>query len=189
MKRLVTFTISIFCLGTLLIGQSYSLDTKQSKMNWTGKAAFNTFALSGTLEAKSGQLQIEDKEVTSATVIVDMKTLDAENKNLKSHLRNEDFFDVKKYPRAYFEIAESFTLKKGKQMIKGYFTIKEEKMILDVEIEMFKRKKEWILHGLLFFDRTAFGINYNDPKDPAMKDNDYAIAREVELDWHLVFKR
>ena len=84
--------------------QKFKLNQKTSSISWTGKAAFNAYTLTGSLQVKAGEITIENDSIKNLEVIIDMKSLHHENKDLKNHLRNKDFFEVNKYQTAIFTL-------------------------------------------------------------------------------------
>ena len=123
MKNLAFIIISIFIstsissvlsaqTTTQTITQTFALQKSESAFKWTGKAAFNAYSQTGTLKAKSGKLQVKDTKVSYAKIVIDMTTLSSGDKNLTKHLKNKDFFEVKKYKTATFELTRQFAIKR-----------------------------------------------------------------------------
>ena len=92
----------------LLPEGEYQIDTNQSMIEWFGRNP-NTKHF-GTVRISKGQIQIENSNMTG-TVEIDMDSI--ENINLEgdelqpvlvSHLKSDDFFLVKAFPRAKFII-------------------------------------------------------------------------------------
>ena len=87
--------------------KTYSLS--EGTINWTGTKV--AYGHSGTLMVKSGTLSAEGNKIKSGDFIIDMvsiKNTDIPEPekagNLEGHLKNEDFFDVAKFPTAAFSI-------------------------------------------------------------------------------------
>ncbi|MEL6721042.1 MAG: YceI family protein, partial [Bacteroidota bacterium] len=92
MKNAILLAISILLLNlTSFAQQNYQLNTKNSKLEWTGKAAFSSYSLSGTINAKSGSLNVADNQIQSAEITINTKSIDASSKQLVQHLKSEDF--------------------------------------------------------------------------------------------------
>ncbi len=88
----------------------YKLDTAASLVGWAGRNQNSKHF--GTLQLKSGQIQIEGKGI-SGHLVVDMESM--ENINLAgndlqpvliAHLKSDDFFFTKLFPTATFTIEE-----------------------------------------------------------------------------------
>ena len=180
----------IILSSTLLAAQqqdtTYILDTENSVINWTGIYAFQFSEHSGTVQFKEGQLYTTGSTITGGEFIIDMTTIDNEdNKSGKGpvgHLKNEDFFDVAKYPEAhlkirtieYFEntntheVFADFTIKGITKSQKFYATADGTTNTLTTQFKI---------------DRTRWGITYNN------KMKDHAISDAVGFDVRLVFKQ
>jgi polyisoprenoid-binding protein YceI len=86
--------------------ESLAIDTASSKIDWvaskvtkshTGK--FKQF--NGTIELPGGK-----PEAGKVTVEIDMASIESDTEKLTTHLKNADFFDVAKYPKATFTSTE-----------------------------------------------------------------------------------
>lgn len=185
MKKL-HFITALFILITININaQKLNLDKNSSTITWTGKAAFNSYALTGNLQAKSGEILMINDSIKKLEVIIDMKSLHHENKDLKKHLRNKDFFEVKKYQAAVFTLLKPIKIKNGKTILVGNLTIKNITNIEEIEVEILKDKTVEISFTTKL-DRTKYGVKFNSPSFfKRMKEN--AIADEFILKTQLIF--
>ncbi len=117
----------------------YTLDVATSKVLWEGtKSTGKTHH--GTIDIKSGEIHVVDGKITSGSFVIDMTTindLDLEEpyqSYLEAHLmgtaegKEDDFFNVNKYPTAKFEITKVVDLNgstEANTMIYGNLTIKD----------------------------------------------------------------
>lgn len=186
MKNLIVSILLISLPIPPLSSQNYILQHEKSTLTWTGKAAFNSYSLSGNLAPASCSLEVENGRVKKAQLIVDMKSLDAENKDLKKHLKSKDFFEVKKYPQAIFELNQAWAFKEGDQAFSGLLSIKNQTHPLDIPIHIEKKGSDWIMTGKMIVDRTKYGIYYNSPNF-FDKLKGQAVADEFELVFELYF--
>ncbi len=161
------------------ISQNTSLDTKRSTLEWTGKSAFNAYSLTGTLDYKFCEIAIENDSIKYFKIVVDMKSLDHKNGQLKKHLRGKDFFEVNTYKEAIFIISEATDIKDGFATLKGNMTIKdstnEETFIVEINEDYTEITFDIVL------DRTLYGVDFNSPKEKA-------IADEFQLKGKLVLE-
>jgi polyisoprenoid-binding protein YceI len=186
MKNLIAISLFLFFCSTAN-SQVYQLNTSSAQLVWAGSAAFSAYSLSGTLKVKSGNLMIKDDQLSTTDIIIDMKSLDAEIKDLRQHLRSADFFDVKKYPQAVFQLKEVVDIKEGEVVFKGLFTIKETTKEESFTLKAHRQNDRWIFKGKITLDRTAYGIYYNSPNFfENLKQN--AIADDISLDVELTFE-
>ena len=187
MKQLKILSLLIFCLQFQFITGQQSINAEKSTINWKGKAAFNSYSPTGTIQVKEGSISIENNVITALNIVIDMTTLDHEIKDLKNHLRNKDFFEVKKYKTATFTLSEPAKIINGGVLVVGAMTIKnttkKETIKLTVSHEGALR-----LQFDFNLDRTEYGIKFNSPNFfKKLKEN--AIADKFNLKGNLVFDR
>ncbi|MEY3413075.1 MAG: hypothetical protein RIQ70_1765, partial [Bacteroidota bacterium] len=88
--------------------QKLVLNTAESTINWKGKMWMSTDSHEGIIHCSSGNMTMDKTgKILSAYFEINMntiKTLDArpEKDGLAEHLKSEDFFAVKRFPKAYF---------------------------------------------------------------------------------------
>lgn len=155
---ILALTISF---SSLLMAQSKSIQTEKSTLEWTGKAAFNSYSLTGSLDLKMGSLNIENDSVRALEITVDMTSLNHENNTLKSHLRSEDFFEVSTYKDATFKLSNSSPIKDGIAKITGYLTIKDTTKQETFQISFNEDYSR--LSFEIDIDRTSYGVTFNSP--------------------------
>ncbi|WP_394748900.1 YceI family protein [Spongiimicrobium salis] len=183
MKKIIVLVLALGVYATY--GQDTS-NVKTTRLQWVGMAAIGNYAPEGTLEVKDIFWKRKDSSITSLKVIVDMKSLDQENKNLKNHLKNKDFFHVKKYPEAVFELTKPFSIKSD-QRITGKMTIKDKTQIEEIPLKVQFKNNQILLSFEHRFNRIDYGITYNSPSVfEKLKEN--AIADEFILKGTLVLK-
>ncbi|WP_299218021.1 YceI family protein [uncultured Aquimarina sp.] len=168
--------------------QNFKLDTRKSALSWTGKAAFNSYSLKGTITPKKGILNITDNAIATLNILIDMKSLDHESNDLKNHLKNEDFFEVKKYPETTFFLDNITNIQDGKVILRGKLTIKEKTNTENIPVNIEQTESGIILKFHHTIDRTKYGVNHNSPSIfKRMKEN--AIADEFILEGTFVFSK
>lgn len=183
MKKLITactaalFATALFAGAPAALSEngegekvSLKIDTKQSKIFWTGKKV--TGQHNGTLMIKSGFVELEDEVPTKVHIEFDLTTIVCEdlkdpgtNAKLIGHLKSDDFFSVKKYPVGTFTATE-FTPISGAEgrdanyTVKGDLTIKGITGPVEFEAFISAKGKMLVSNGDLTFDRTKYDIRY-----------------------------
>ena len=105
--------LSILALNTVPDVTSLNVDTKASKLKWTGYHLAKSYEHYGYVGIKSGQLSIEHGELIGGKIIIDMNTITNEdveggkNAKLVKDLKSDRFFGVKQHPEASIEIKKS----------------------------------------------------------------------------------
>ena len=187
MKNYIWISL-LLITSTLAAQERASIFENEQQLTWIGKAAVGGYAPEGTLNIASAEITYATNCIISLSIIVDMESLDQENSQLKEHLLDKDFFHVKKYPTAQFELKEQAFFVDDNVNLKGTLTIKKvtktEEFVASVHIS----EEQITLTIYETLDRTDYGINYNSPSVfKKMKEN--LIADEFVLKGTLVFKK
>jgi len=168
-----------FLLFFTSCAQEQSTNTGLQTITWGGKAAVGNYAPEGTLNIKNIQAKIDENTVQSLHITIDMKSLIQENQRLTKHLRNKDFFHVKKYPEATFELTEAFTIGTDK-LLTGKMTIKSTSQREQIPVTISNKNDILTITFSHSMNRLDYGITFNSPSVfEKIKEN--AIADEITL--------
>jgi len=187
MKKTITLLLLSFVTFTLLGQNNTYTAEKNQDLTWKGKAALGSYAPEGTLTISSASIACDMNDITSLEITVDMKSLYQENQQLMNHLKEEDFFYVKKYPKATFILIEASKIEDGKVRLEGEMTIRgiTKKEIIDATLTEIENGVE--LQFSKKFNRTDYGVNHNSPSIfKRLKEN--AIDDFFNLKGQIVFK-
>lgn len=99
------------------------VDAEKSHVGWMGKKVLVDSSHNGTLKVKSGEIEIKDRQIAKGRFVIDMNTISNDDikddpgskAKLEGHLKSPDFFDVKKFPEAVFEITSAKAMTKPAQ--------------------------------------------------------------------------
>ncbi|MFY7671287.1 YceI family protein [Tenacibaculum sp. MEBiC06402] len=149
---------------------SYNVNVAESTVTWKGDKKIGD-AHNGTISLEKGLFDVENGLVKAGEFVIDMKTitnLDLEagkgKEKLEGHLKNQDFFDVEKFPTAKFVVASS-EVKDGKLHITGNLTIKEVTKSITIPTTLTENGNDITLKSDTFnVDRTDFGVVYGSGK-------------------------
>jgi len=126
---ILVITSSVFATNTKKEKTAFEIDTKASKVHWTGKKV--TGEHTGYLSVGKGTIMVENNNVVGAQVNIDMNSIvctdikdEGTNQKFVGHLRSDDFFSVAKHPNARFEITSMKPVSGGDYNVKGNLTIK-----------------------------------------------------------------
>lgn len=116
---LALFTIPLWA------AESWKIDTVHSSASFR-ISHMVVATVSGKMSGIKGTVTIDDKNITksSVTAELDAATIWTDNKKRDDHLRNEDFLDVKKFPKIYFKSTAVKKTGKGTLDVTGNLTIK-----------------------------------------------------------------
>ena len=183
MKNIIILSIVIISLSISSKAQSvFKVNVDKSKCSWTGYAAVGNYSPTGTIQLSSGRLNFDGVKISKAVFEFDMKSITHENKDLQKHLRNEDFFDVEKYPKATFILEKIMN-----NEVTGLLKIKDVQKKISFPITIKKSEKEIQIQANINVNRTDFGIKYNSTNffsnlgDYAIKDN-FEFRLDLSMD-------
>lgn len=183
MKTLALLTLLI--ASSVCAQQTLNVESK-SQVSWQGKAAFSSYSPIGTLDVTNAKLTQRNDSLVAMSVLIDMTSLTQENKQLEGHLKEEDFFHVKKFPQATFTMTNQISLNDPEGVIEGIMTIKGQSKTEQIPVRLEKSEEGIRIEFDHKMDRTQYGINYNSPSFfKRLKEN--AIADNFNLRANLLF--
>jgi len=170
--------------------EKYVVDTKESIVSWKGSNSFGPHT--GNVYISKGELMVEIGQLVGGTVEVDMNTIEDENRDrnngLINHLKDPDFFDVKKFPFSTIAITRVASINVEDKEITGNLTIKgiTHPVSFPAKIEV----KNGIVKatGKLVIDRTKWGVRYGSGKFFDNLKNE-AISDNIEFNIKIVAKK
>lgn len=159
----------------ILSDGSHQINCAASRFEWTGRSIFKKHF--GTITISGGELVVNNGEVTSGYISLDMngiRNIDLENRDENSllirHLKSDDFFDVKRYPTARFDLVEcgdlvGATPGSPNYFVKGQLTIKGVTKEVSVPAIIVPGEQGSIRAQAWFdIDRTEWGVSYGSGK-------------------------
>lgn len=179
---------------------TYEIDTTESTIEWRGTKP--TGEHKGTINIKEGSFLATSEKITSGQVTIDMESIkvtdegmaDDQRSNLVNHLKGTvegketDFFNVRKYPTASFEIT-GVSEENGQKMLQGNLTLKDSTKNIQFPVNTNIGEEELTLQSETFtIDRTDWGVNYG---SKSVFDNlgDNFISDDMELTIKVTAKR
>lgn len=186
-KTVIFAIIAILTLSfTTLKTEKKDIKTESSKIVWKGYKV--TGSQEGTINLKSGSLLFDNDKLTGGEFVIDMTTivstgLTGEYKGkLEDHLKSDDFFGVKKFPKATLIFTEVKSKGKNSYTITSDLTIKGKRNSVSFEISIYGNKAT----ASLKIDRTKYGVKYGSTNFfDGLKDK--AIYDEFDLVINLEF--
>lgn len=169
-------------------GTAYTVDTAESKIMWKGTKVSGFHE--GTVNVKSGTLNVDNGAITSGNFVLDMNSisstdLEGEYKDkLDGHLKADDFFGVATHPEASFTITgvtagatANDVVVSGNLVIKGI----PKNITFDAKVEEISDTtvKTSADFNIL---REDWGVSYEGKKDDL-------ISKEINFRVHVVAKK
>lgn len=144
------------------------IDTNESVVTWKGWNVFSPNSHSGYVYLSKGELMIENGQLTGGTVEINMNTIEdkdhGRNNNLINHLKDPDFFEVKKYPFSTIAITKVASKNAGEKEITGNLTIKGITNVVSFPVKMEIKNGIVKANGRLVIDRTLWNVRYKSGK-------------------------
>jgi polyisoprenoid-binding protein YceI len=170
--------------------KKYVIDNKESVVTWKGSSLQGGH--SGYVSTSKGELMIEKGQLVGGSVEIDMNTISDElhnsNNNLIDHLKDPDFFDVKKFPVSTFAITRVAQVAGETMNVTGNLTIKgiTHEVTFPAKVEV--KGKVINASGKVIIDRTKWDVRYRSGK---FYDNlaDRAISDDIEFEMKIVAKK
>lgn len=189
----VLFTIYTVCSNAQIAinhtDETLKIDTSKSEIKWTGEYAFYFGGHDGTISFKEGYFIKNKNVIIGGEFIIDMHSIlntdikeEEANEDLVNHLKNEDFFDVKKFPTAKLIFTSVSYHNTTTMKIYANLTIKDVTLPINFRAEVDYELKQMTTKFKI--DRTLWNIKYNSKeiegnlKDGLISD---AIGFEVTL--------
>lgn len=171
-----------------VVGSSYSLDTAASKLVWKGTKV--TGAHTGTVNFKSGSLNVDNGKLTGGNFVLDMTSISSTDlegeykEKLDGHLKADDFFAVDKNPEASFTVTE---VKPGATdqdvVVSGNLVIKGISKNITFDAKVIEATEAAIKATANFnIERAEWGVNY------AGKEDDL-ISKQINFDVTIAAKK
>jgi polyisoprenoid-binding protein YceI len=163
------------------------IDTKESVVAWKGSSIKGGHA--GYVYISKGELMIENGQLTGGAAEVNMSTIEGDDhrsdNNLINHLKDPDFFDVKKFPFSTIAITRVASINVEDKEITGNLTIKGITHPVSFPAKVEVKDRIVKANGKLVIDRTKWDVRYNSGK---FYDNlaDRTISDSIEFNIKIV---
>jgi polyisoprenoid-binding protein YceI len=147
----------------------YSLVIPESFVNWKGMPVMGGKGHQGYIKPLTGTLAFDANgtiaggyfELDMNTItITDRKDTSSDN-GLVSHLKDPDFFDVKKYPKGTFQLIKAIKVTNDSSYyITGQLTLRAITKEIQFPATIVKNGEDIVATASLTIDRTKWGITY-----------------------------
>jgi len=192
MNKILKSVLSMATVSLLMVSFNATaqdkkvIKTEASTVTWKGYKV--TGAHEGTIDLKSGSLDITEDKLTGGEFVINMGSListdlEGESKGkLEGHLKSDDFFGVEKFPTAKLVFKTVKATGKNSYEVVGDITIKGKTEAVTLDVSVYGSKA----NAALKIDRTKFDVRYgsasffDDLKDKAIYD-DFDLIVDLEF--------
>ncbi|NGM66899.1 YceI family protein [Sphingobacterium sp. SGR-19] len=187
-------------------GTVFHLDPANSSIKWKAYHKGGFDPRFGTLDSE-GSLTLENDTIASGKFTIDMNSLRTDENavdvaktggktaaDLDGHLKNEDFFEVEKYPTAKLDITsvrpfdpakDKSVLADATNIISGNLTIKEKTVNVSFPAKVSIQENSVNVQSKFSINRQDWGLTYGTDGDP----KDWMISQEVDLEFDITAKK
>ena len=169
MKQVGLFILCLSLTASSAFAATYQVDTEKSSVGWVGTKLAGQH--NGTIQIQSGEIEFDGDKWVGGKAVIDMTSIQVEdlknpgaNKSLRDHLKNSDFFDVKKHKTATLVIEEVKSKGPGLYDAVGAFTIKGITRKISFEVSLDQEDGLIFAQADIKIDRTLFDIRYGSGK-------------------------
>jgi polyisoprenoid-binding protein YceI len=147
----------------------YSLVIPESFVNWKGMHVMGGNGHQGYIKPLTGTLALDASgTIAGGYFELDMNTITLTDKKdtssdngVVSHLKNPDFFDVKKYPRGTFQLTKAVKISGDSSFyITGQLTLRAITREISFPATIVNNGEYIVATASLTIDRTKWGITY-----------------------------
>jgi polyisoprenoid-binding protein YceI len=188
-KSVLCIVITICSLANSYTQELLKINSSKSEIEWSCDYAFYFGGHQGAIGFKEGYFIKNNGVISGGEFIIDMNSIVCtdngkidRDSGLVNHLKNEDFFDIMKFPMAKLVITNVSYDNGTRLKIYANLTIKDVTLPINFRGEVNYDKKQMTTKFKI--DRTLWGINFNSKevegklKDGLISD---AIGFEVKL--------
>jgi polyisoprenoid-binding protein YceI len=136
---------------------------------WAGQKALGD-GHNGNIQVLNGTLELSEGRLLSGNVVLDMNTVSVsdlkdpeEKSDLESHLKDADFFEVKKFPKAEFKFSEVYPSNNPdfNAVIAGSLTMKGKTKSVNIPVMLKINEDDLTAESATFpINRTDWGVNF-----------------------------
>ena len=163
---------------------TYALDPAHTTIGFVARHAMVT-KVRGNFNEFEGTLTVaENINESAANATVKTASIDTNNAERDEHVRNEDFFNVEKFPEMTFTATKFDVNEAGEGTVTGDLTIKGTTKSVDFKVEETGVAEDPFGNTRLGFEattsinRTDFGIDFNAP----LKTGGVLVSEEIKIE-------
>jgi polyisoprenoid-binding protein YceI len=143
-----------------------------SKVTGSHTGGFKKF--SGSFSVASGALAGTGQKIT-----IDMNSVWSDDDKLTEHLKNEDFFNVTKFPESSFELTGLKPESEGSYQVSGNLTLTGTTKNITFPATVTVNGEKAAIHAKFDINRKDFGIEYAGRADDLIRDE---VVIELKLE-------
>jgi len=165
MRATVVMLSLVTAVGVSNAAESLTLDAKKSKIEFVGAKPDGKHAGGFKEFAAKAMADFEDPTKGSLEIEIATASLWSDAEKLTSHLKNPDFFDVRKYPKINFKSTQIVPGgEEGQLKILGVMKMLDKEVKVEIPATVEVSDSEVKLVSDFKIDRTKWGMDYGKGK-------------------------
>lgn len=142
----------------------------EGTVNWSGSNTVSKSGHQGTINVEAGELMVNQGQLLFGQVTLDMNSITVtdikdpgERRDLESHLKDSDFFETNKYPKAEFSFTEVLpsTMPNFNWVLSGNLTMKGKSVPVNIPVKVTIEGDVLRAESPTFpINRTQWGVNF-----------------------------
>lgn len=163
---------------------TYALDQAHTTIGFVARHAMITKVRGNFAEFEGNLTVAENINESAASATVKTASIDTNNADRDAHVKNEDFFDVEKFPEMTFTATKFDVNEEGEGTVTGDLTIKGTTKSVDFKVGEAGVAEDPFDNTRLGFEaktsinRTDFGIDFNAP----LKTGGVLVSEEIKIE-------
>ena len=145
----------------------WDIDPSHSRLGFSSRHAMVS-RVRGAFNDVSGSADItDDLSATTATVVIETKSVDTRNEDRDTHLRSADFFDVENYPEIKFVSTAIDEIDENSFVVTGDLSIRDMTKSVAIPLELIGIDTDPFgslragFEGSRRIDRKEWGVRWN----------------------------
>lgn len=142
----------------------------EGTVNWSGSNTVSKSGHQGTINVEAGELMVNQGQLLFGKVTLDMNSISVtdikdpgERRDLESHLKDSDFFETNKFPKAEFSFTEVLpsTMPNFNWVLSGNLTMKGKSVPVNIPVKVTIEGDILRAESPTFpINRTQWGVNF-----------------------------
>jgi polyisoprenoid-binding protein YceI len=181
-------TNSTLTAGNSTLTGDYVIDPSHSRIGFVARHAMITKVRGGfnTFEGRA-HLDFENPVNSSASITIDVASVDTRNAQRDDHLRTNDFFNAPEFPQITFVSTGVEQVDAENYKVTGDLTIKGVTKAITVDYEYTGTAKDLYgntrvgFEGTATLNRSDFGVNFN----AALETGGVMVSEKINLEFEI----
>ncbi|MEO0468042.1 MAG: YceI family protein [Bacteroidota bacterium] len=148
-------------------GHRFQLGAESSRLAWKGTKMQGLGKHEGNIAVKTGGWQFQSGELTNGFAVFDLREINITDipaheivprRRLKAHLQSPDFFDVERFPVAWFQLTSSEHLQDDQYRLSGMLHLKGRSKTISTTAQISDNQSNMTINFSLHLKRSDWGI-------------------------------